>query len=395
MDCAKKDWKQHKSKCLHTNNSTTTKSLPTSSSSTNHLSKLALIGTLITIVIAIVINIFWKRWQLGKIMFGQRSSPFNDPNFNRPVLPPPGPRLTKKEIIQRAKLQPCKDRKSLNECATMAAQGACHESPGWMSVFCAASCARCEWLNPKIRCDPKNIGIEPKDAIGPGDLRRLFDNLPNKGYKVDYTSRDPPLVVIDNFVTDVEIKRLLELTDKNLHRSTDQGEFDPNGVQAQVVSQGRTSYNAWCMNECEQDPIVAKLIWRISEYVEVPPLNFESFQVLRYRKGEKYDVHHDASPTDVDMPAGYRILTFFIYLSDVEAGGETAFPNLNITIKPKKGSVALWPSVDVDDPTKIDYRFQHAALPVINGTKRAANTWIHIRDYKTNNVQGCTGSFDE
>jgi hypothetical protein len=37
------------------------------------------------------------------------------------------------------------------------------------------------------------------------------------------------------------------------------------------------------------------------------------------------------------MPAGPRILTFFLYLSDVEEGGETSFPYLDIAIKPKKG----------------------------------------------------------
>ena len=42
---------------------------------------------------------------------------------------------------------------------------------------------------------------------------------------------------------------------------------------------------------------------------------------------------------------GPRILTFFLYLSDVEEGGETAFPSLGIKVKPKKGKAVLWPSV--------------------------------------------------
>ena len=45
------------------------------------------------------------------------------------------------------------------------------------------------------------------------------------------------------------------------------------------------------------------------------------------------------------MICGPRILTFFLYLSDVEEGGETAFPSLGIKVEPKKGKAVLWPSV--------------------------------------------------
>ena len=102
-----------------------------------------------------------------------------------------------------------------------------------------------------------------------------------------------------------------------------------------------------------------------------------------------------ASPNDFPMPAGPRVLTFFMYLSDVEEGGETHFPKLNISVKPEKGSALLWPSVESDYPSsKIEQLTYHAALPVKRGTKYAANSWLHLRDYKTPNLHGCTGSFD-
>ena len=151
------------------------------------------------------------------------------------------------------------------------------------------------------------------------------------------------------------------------------------------------------MNDCERDPVVSNLVERIANLTRVPSENFESFQVLRYRKGEKYDLHHDSAETDYGMPAGPRILTFFMYLSDVEEGGETHFPHVGpeggIKAKPRKGSAILWPSVDVDQPGRIDPRFMHAALPVKKGIKRAANTWIHLKGYTCANVFGCTGSY--
>jgi hypothetical protein len=83
----------------------------------------------------------------------------------------------------------------------------------------------------------------------------------------------------------------------------------------------------------------------------------------------------------VERQCGPRILTFFLYLSDVEAGGGTEFPKLGHTITPKVGRAVLWPSVYDSDPMELDPRTNHAALPVEAGTKFAANGWVHLYDY--------------
>ena len=43
-------------------------------------------------------------------------------------------------------------------------------------------------------------------------------------------------------------------------------------------------------------------------------------KVLRYEVGQKYITHHDYGAEDNSKPCGPRILTFFLYLSDVEEG---------------------------------------------------------------------------
>jgi 2OG-Fe(II) oxygenase superfamily len=80
---------------------------------------------------------------------------------------------------------------------------------------------------------------------------------------------------------------------------------------------------------------------------------------------------------------GPRILTFFIYLSDLPegGGGGTDFPKLGLTVQPKKGSAVLWPSVYNAEPLTADKRTDHQALPVLIGTKFAVNAWIHMYDY--------------
>ena len=60
-----------------------------------------------------------------------------------------------------------------------------------------------------------------------------------------------------------------------------------------------------------------------------------------------------------DLACGPRILTFFLYLSDVEEGGETAFPMLGISVKPKKGKALLWPSVIDSDLLQYEARTLH------------------------------------
>jgi prolyl 4-hydroxylase len=94
------------------------------------------------------------------------------------------------------------------------------------------------------------------------------------------------------------------------------------------------------------------------------------------------------------LSCGPRILTFFLYLSDVEEGGETHFPRLGIKVKPRKGSAILWPSVYDHDYLQQDPRTHHEALPVIKGIKYAANSWIHSHNFQHSNLWGCTGSFD-
>ena len=60
--------------------------------------------------------------------------------------------------------------------------------------------------------------------------------------------------------------------------------------------------------------------------------NGESIQVLRYELGQKYEPHFDYFFDPVNtQQGGHRYATVLMYLSDVEEGGETIFPNAEAT----------------------------------------------------------------
>jgi prolyl 4-hydroxylase len=59
------------------------------------------------------------------------------------------------------------------------------------------------------------------------------------------------------------------------------------------------------------------------------------------------------------------------------------------TVMPKQGRVLLWPSVKAGAPTRKDPRTEHEAMPVLEGIKYGANSWVHQRDFKAPYAEGC------
>jgi prolyl 4-hydroxylase len=61
------------------------------------------------------------------------------------------------------------------------------------------------------------------------------------------------------------------------------------------------------------------------------PENAESLQVLRYETGQKYDAHFDYFHDRNNLKlGGQRVATVLMYLTDVNKGGETVFPNAEV-----------------------------------------------------------------
>lgn len=312
----------------------------------------------------------------------------------------------------------CLNRNEL--CAFWAAIGECEANPGFMQLQCAPVCKSCEQLDINARCpfDPDNHPELP-DALGPGDLHRMYEKIvapdsPFQRFKPvihvrPYTPgaegiegqpleegqiEGPWVVTFDAFLSPEEARIMIQLGyEEGYERSTDVGKKKFDGTYDKHESQGRTSTNAWCKEKCMANATAVELLERIDSITGIPYANYESFQLLRYETSQHYNVHHDFIEHQVDRMCGPRILTFFLYLSDVEEGGGTNFPHLGengITITPKVGRALLWPSVLNEDPNVRDKRTYHQALPVVKGLKYACNSWIHLRNFENSNKLGCT-----
>ena len=72
-------------------------------------------------------------------------------------------------------------------------------------------------------------------------------------------------------------------------------------------------------------------------------------------------------------------MTMLVYLNDDFEGGETAFPELRITIRPKRGEGLLFRNVDPQG--RPDPLLLHAGVPVRSGVKLLASRWIRERPY--------------
>jgi len=113
--------------------------------------------------------------------------------------------------------------------------------------------------------------------------------------------------------------------------------------------------------------------------------------ILRYESDQFFAIHSDYTPEDIHFKQGVRLLTFYVYLNDVEAGGGgTHFDQLNITVFPKRGRAVVWPLVLNENPHIKDERTSHQGLkPAKGGVKYGMATWYHMNDYKSADRLGC------
>lgn len=206
------------------------------------------------------------------------------------------------------------------------------------------------------------------------------------------------------------------------HKAWNQG-----GADARLTT--RTSENAFDITTKNSKTVKQRAfrLLRMGGYLENLA---DGIQILRYEIGQAYTAHHDYFPKyqsddhqwDPSKGGSNRFATIFLYLSDVEYGGETAFPNIDrltadkskelvdrlgeappledqktfvkeaglkegsweehlsrkcytkFAVPPRRGDAILFYSQRPDG--HLDHNSLHGACPVLKGQKWGANLWV-------------------
>jgi prolyl 4-hydroxylase len=309
-------------------------------------------------------------------------------------------------------------------CSSYAALGYCQsdfmggDDFVMMMSKCAPACQACHEFELVQPCDV-NFNF---NVFQEGDLetmfRRMAGELDIPKHQLPFVPRvhSRPgggdgvvdgawLVTLEDFLTAKDCDRLIEL-------GALEG-YDRSGLQDEEdEDEYRTSVNSWCDGDCAEDPTAKDVVKRISQTTGIPSEYSESLQMLKYTEGQYYKVHHDVA-LDSEFLAlhGPRIITFFLYLNDVEEGGATRMVDITnddddenddnddeddsekedgetekytptpVDIQPKRGMAVVWANLNDKDMKKREDGTWHEALPVLRGLKYGANAWYRLRRY--------------
>lgn len=109
--------------------------------------------------------------------------------------------------------------------------------------------------------------------------------------------------------------------------------------------------------------LIDECVGKYSTFFDTGFGSHENYSLLKYEgsKGDHYDAHYDGGATN------NRWISVIIYLNEDYEGGELEFIHFGVKIKPKSGSIIIFPS---------NYAYSHIAHTVKSGTKYAIVTFI-------------------
>jgi prolyl 4-hydroxylase len=175
--------------------------------------------------------------------------------------------------------------------------------------------------------------------------------------------------LLDTFLEEGECERLIALIRSRLRVS-----------EIAATRTGEVSYRT--SNTCDlgllDDPLVRDIDRRICSMIGIDASYSEVIQGQYYSVGQQFKEHTDYFEADqfeqYAAARGQRTYTFFVYLNDVEAGGETEFLQLGVKIKPKSGRALIWNNLT---PQGIpNHNTMHQAHPVLAGYKCVITKWF-------------------
>jgi hypothetical protein len=212
----------------------------------------------------------------------------------------------------------------------------------------------------------ENAGIEPR-----WDGLHLLQPTPAAMHR---HSDSPEIVTCDSFFSDEECRYLIYSGSRFLERSKVIHPITGQPLEYEV----RTSHDMVFV-PTHDDVGVRMLQLRMAEMAGFDLDHCEPLTLLRYGPGDQYRPHRDyffPSSPSLSMPGGQRHSTVCAYLNTVQEGGETVFPDRNVTVEPLPGRAVMFRNLQSDSTP--DPHSLHAGLPVRAGEKWLATSWIRM-----------------
>ena len=188
---------------------------------------------------------------------------------------------------------------------------------------------------------------------------------------------DNYIKVYDDVIDETSCKELIKRfeDEHEMYETVHQEEGDSaiSFEQLNLFTQGWTDVQKGLL-ELFQDYIVHyKLDCNIYDKMWPEKYGYEAVRMKRYLSNDydRFDPHVDV----MNHESARRFLAFFIYLNDVEEGGETKFMNINTPgtyipyeVKPKRGRLLMFP------PT---WQYYHAGVKPVSNRKYIIHSYCH------------------
>ena len=277
----------------------------------------------------------------------------------------------------------------------------------------------------KARCAmmSTNNNIESSTSQPPAALKDRcsinMDAFNNGRCKAQFLHVDPPVLTVDNFLTEQECNDILRITispppagvGRVIKLESRLSESNKSNNEGTAVRRSTTWYVRYGA------PQVAPLLRSLMQLLpDIQLEQTEEVQLVRYMgEGQGFGWHEDAlSEEEATIEAGgQRIATLLVYLDECQDGsGRTLFRDLRgkdkkrLGVSPKKGrALIFFPAITTQsaddneaaalftedgafgniyfDNTRADHRTTHAGEPPTgyNGQKHIAQLWIHSRTH--------------
>ena len=177
--------------------------------------------------------------------------------------------------------------------------------------------------------------------------------------------------IYDNAMSPEDCKKIIEL-------------FETSKDQIEIFNTGRKEYTEIDIDKFEtpwsetKEKFISMMKTHMNKFMkdvkiqiyDFPPIiDMENIRIKKYLPNDKdeFKIHVDVLRSLLSK----RFLVYILYLNDVEEGGETHLPKLNIKVKPKEGRLLMYPPF---------WTHPHAGLKPIKGTKYIIMSYLHYGD---------------